>query len=302
MKTRFILSGIVAAAVIAFSGCEKVESISNVNAPEAVPFTLGVGIDTKTANDGVMTKWVANDQINVFHAVAGSTTYVSDSLFKTSGAGVSADFDGYVKEAINPSNNYDWYAFYPYTKQITTPANTSTGYSTVGSLATGSQVQNGADSRAHICGTNYPVAGVATGVPAASKPNIEMRNLTTLMKVVVTNGTSADINVSSVAITAAEDLVGQYYIDFTDPTAPGFTPRSASYVSKTASLSVTSGGSIPPAGSASFYLAVRPFTAEAGVDLTVSISTAEYGKQDIKKAPTSDVDFEAGTINTLNCT
>lgn len=312
MKTRFILSGFVAAAVIALSGCDKVESVSNAPeefsvseavpfTPEAVPFTLGVGIDTRTANDVVSTKWVENDQINVFHAVAGSTTYVSDSLFKTSTEGTSVDFDGFVKEALNASSTYDWYAFYPYTKQITTPANTASGYAVVGSTAAGSQTQNGADSRAHICGTNYPVAGIAKGVAATAKPNIVMRNLTTLMKVVVTNGTSADITVSSVAITAAEDIVGQFYIDFTNPVTPGFTARGASYVSKTASLSVASGGTIPPAGSAAFYLAVKPFTAEAGVDLTVSVSTAEYGKQDISKAPTSDVDFEAGTVNTLSC-
>ena len=38
-------------------------------------------LQTKTANDGMSTVWVANDQINVFHAEAGAASYVSDGNF-----------------------------------------------------------------------------------------------------------------------------------------------------------------------------------------------------------------------------
>lgn len=307
MKTRFILSGFVAAAVIALSGCDKVESVSNApeesSVYEAVPFTLGVGLDTRTANDGVSTKWVENDQINVFHAVAGSTTYVSDSLFKADDAGATVDFSGTIKETLNASGNYDWYAIYPYNKNIVTPASTSAGYLTVGSAANGTQTQTGLNSTAHISGKNYPIGGVASNVAATEKPQIVMKHLSTLMEVVVTNGLpSSSITVTGVSLTAQEDIVGTYYINFVDPDYPIFTGSGTTYVSTTASLVVNSSTAIGPGESAKFYLAVKPFSAESGKDLTIGITTAEFGQQNITKQPSSDLDFEAGKKNTLNAT
>ena len=307
MKTRLILSGFVAAAVIALSGCDKVESVSNVpeefSVSEAVPFTLGVGIDTRTTNDGVKTNWVKNDQINVFHAVAGTNAYVSDSLFKADDAGATVDFSGTSKETLNASGNYDWYAIYPYNKNIVTPASTSAGYLTVGSAANGTKTQNGLNSTAHISGKNYPIGGVASNVAATEKPQIVMKHLSTLMEVVVTNGLpSSSITVTGVSLTAQEDIVGTYYINFVDPDYPIFTGSGTTYVSTTASLAVNSSTAIGPGESAKFYLAVKPFSAESGKDLTISITTAEFGQQNITKQPTSDLDFEAGKKNTLNAT
>jgi len=300
MKTRTILSGIMAAAVIALSGCERFETAP---VTEGVPFTIGAAnAELKTVNDGVMTKWAKNDAINVFHAVAGTTTYVNDGKFIASADGSTVDFEGSLASALETSSTYDWYAFYPYTSQIETPANTSKGYATVGSSASGVQVQKASDSRAHVAGKNFPVVGVAAGVPSSDKPEIVMKNVATLMKVVVTNATTSAINVSGIALTAEDNLVGSYYIDFTDPDNIGFVGSGASYVSKTATLSVDDGaGAIAAGGTGNFYLAVKPFTAAAGSELKISV-TAENGPQEITKEVTSAVEFKSGKVNTLNVT
>ena len=300
MKTRTILSGIMAAAVIALSGCERFETAPLT---EGVPFTIGAAnAELKTVNDGVMTNWAKNDAINVFHAVAGTTTYVNDGEFIASAEGSTVDFEGSLASALENGSTYDWFAFYPYTSQIKTPANTSAGYATVGSSASGVQVQKASDSRAHVAGKNFPVVGVAAGVPSSDKPEIVMKNVTTLMKVVVTNATTSAINVSGIALTAEDNLVGTYYIDFTDPDNIGFVGSGASYVSKTATLSVDDGaGAIAAGGTGNFYLAVKPFTAAAGSELKISV-TAENGPQEITKEVTGNVEFKSGKVNTLNVT
>ena len=300
MKTRTILPGIMAAAVIALSGCERFETAP---VTEGVPFTIGAAnAELKTVNDGVKTKWAKNDAINVFHAVAGTTTYVNDGEFIASEDGSTVDFEGSLASALETGSTYDWFAFYPYTSQIKTPANTSAGYATVGSSASGVQVQKASDSRAHVAGKNFPVVGVAAGVPSSDKPEIVMKNVTTLMKVVVTNATASAINVSGIALTAEDNLVGTYYIDFTDPDNIGFVGSGASYVSKTATLSVDDGaGAIAAGGTGNFYLAVKPFTAAAGSELKISV-TAENGLQETTKEVTSAVEFKSGKVNTLNVT
>ena len=87
---------------------------------------------TRTTTDGISTSWAAADEINVFHAVAGTTNYVHDTPYvPENNAGTpftiaeedlaTGRFLGSLAEELDPSTNYDWYVFYPYTKQITTP-------------------------------------------------------------------------------------------------------------------------------------------------------------------------------------
>ena len=74
-------------------------------------------VTTKTANVGLDTRWVAKDAINVFHAEAGSTSYVSDNQFTVKDI-ETGRFDGTVSKSLSADKSYDWYAFYPYTSQI----------------------------------------------------------------------------------------------------------------------------------------------------------------------------------------
>ena len=300
MKTRFFSLSALAVAAIAFIGCNKAEQAIQTPEKAGIPFEfIASDIDTKTTNDGLHTNWKSGDQVNLFHAVAGSTTYVAEtSAFEASSDGASVTFTGTLNGELT-GDNYDWYAIYPYSSYITTPASTSTGYVTIGSASNASQAQTGNDSKAHLAGTKYPVAGKITGVAKATKPAIPMSHLTSVIAVHVTNGTSSPITVSEISFTGTEDIVGNFYIDFTGSPVV-YTPRT-SYVSSTASLNVTSGSAIDPGDDATFYLAVKPFTAPASETISISV-TADNGAQVRNKELASAANFVAGTINTLNFT
>ena len=300
MRTRFFTLSALAVAAIALLGCNKVEEENIVPQKNGIPFEFtATGVDTKTATDGVHTTWVSGDKVNLFHAVAGSTTYVSDGAFTADADGASVKFTGTLAGELTAAN-YDWYAIYPYIKNIVTPASTTAGFLTVGSSATGSQSQTGNSSMAHLAGKNYPVAGKVLGVAKDGKPSIAMSHLTSIVAVKVTNGTSTPITVSSVSFTGTEDIVGTYYINFVNSPVV-YTASGATYVSNTANLNVTSGAAIAAGDNATFYMAVKPFTAPSAGTLTLSV-TATNGAQSRNKTLTADATFAAGTINTLNFT
>ena len=192
--------GALAVAAVALSGCSKNDAGMKEIGNKDFSVTL-TGANTKTTNDGLATLWAANDAINLFHNQAGESepVYVNDGKFTTSAAGATATFSGTLAEEIDESKAYNWYAFYPYTSQVETPANTSKGYVTVGSGAKLTQTQNGNNSTAHISGKNYPVAGVLSKIPGSENPVIQMKHLSSLVAVTVENQTDAPITVSSIS-------------------------------------------------------------------------------------------------------
>ena len=297
----YILSALAVAA-IAFTGCSK----SDEGMPEVKKKDFSVtlsGVSTKTTNEGVSTLWSANDAINLFHVKLGGTAYeyVNDGKFTTAAAGATATFTGELGDELDPEGAYNWYAFYPYVSQKIDPENTTAGYTYVGGRSDRAQTQTGNNSTAHISGTNYPVAGVCEKIPGTEKPVITMRHLSSLVAVKVTNGLKADpITVTNVSITAdGEDIVGSYFINFANPFNPTFVPSRADFVSNTANLVVTEGEEIPAGASATFYLAVKPFTVNEGDDFTVSV-TATNGEQEKVISADKNYTFAAGKIKTIN--
>lgn len=295
--------GALAVAAIAFAGCNKVEqSIENKVEKSGIPFEfVASGVETKTTSDGYnATLWATDDEVNLFHAVAGSTTYVSDGAFEATADGASVTFSGTLASALT-ADNYDWYAIYPQNNNITTPANTGDkGYVTIGSSATGKQFQNGNDSKLHLAGTRIPVAGKVLGVAKDIKPSIAMQHLVSVICVHLVNGTSSPITVSEISFTGTEDIVGTYFIDFVSSPVV-YTPSDAKYVSSTATLSVTGGAAINPKDDAVFYMAVKPFTAPAGGTISLSV-TADNGAQERQKVLAADAVFLPGSLNSLNFT
>ena len=294
--------GALAVAAIAFVGCNKVEqSIENEIEKSGIPFEfVASGVETKTTTDGLNTLWASGDKVNLFHAVAGSTTYVSDGAFEATADGASVTFSGTLASALT-ADNYDWYAIYPQNNNITTPANTGDkGYVTIGSSATGKQAQNDNDSKLHLAGTRIPVAGKVLGVAKDTKPSIAMQHLVSVICVHLVNGTSSPITVSEISFTGTENIVGNYFIDFVNSPVV-YTPSDAKYVSSTATLSVTGGAAINPGDDAVFYMAVKPFTAPAGETISLSV-TADNGAQVRQKVLAADAVFLPGSLNTLNFT
>ena len=299
MNMKKIISwGMMLAAAFTLTNCAK--EIENPNQqPEVTgyPFEIIAStVDTKTVNDGMYTKWAAKDQINLIHKESGNTeaSYVSEEAFTIASEDLA---DGrFTGTLANPlvSGNHDWYVLYPYNSFTKSPE--KSGYLPIGCEPNKSQVQiqEGNGSIAHIAGPNYPLWGNVKGVAHDEKPELVMSHVSSLIKVVVTNATGTPLTVENIAFTAPVDIVGTYYINFAGENVE-CTNSGTQYVSKTATLNVNNGEAIEAGRSAEFYLAVRPFTAEAGSSLTLAVN----GYSKVPKALTNDITFHAGKIKTL---
>ena len=292
---KIIMMGLMLASAFALTNCSE-EFVQQIETPETdqavgvVPFEIyASALQTKTANDGMSTVWVENDQINVFHAEAGAASYVNDGVFAIYKQNLADGlFQGALKQPLTASA-YDWYFFYPYTIGMKTPAGDA-----VVTLAGKTQTQKGNSNMAHIAGENYPMCAVVKNVAAEETPAGEMKHMTALVAINVQNNTSKPMTVVSAGIRAGESLVGTYYMDFTGEEVV-YTPSGDQYVSKTANLEVVGGEDIAAGSSAKFYIAVKPFTAEAGSRLTVYVN----GSQKTVTIPET-TEFEAGKIKTIN--
>lgn len=281
------------AASLSLTNCaEKIEGPIAPATPAGIPFEISADISTKTTNDGLATKWATGDAINLFHAEAGKTDYVSDKDFTLDATRVGV-FKGSLTGTLDASKSYDWYAFYPYSKYNKTPAGVSKetfGYTHIGDK---SQTQEGNDSKAHLCGATLPLYGVVKSLASDVKPAVAMNNLASVVAVKVKNTTTEPLVVKSVSFTSTEDIVGTYYIDFTGENVV-YKGSGKDYVSATASLTVNNGDAIPANSEAKFYIPIKPHTVAKDKVLKISVNGCKKSL-----ALTKDVTFAAGRIKTL---
>lgn len=293
MKRLINLSLAALACSLVFTNCAKeIESLVP-ETPNAGEFEIIASADTKTTNDGLNTKWAANDGINLFHAEAGTSTYTNDGEFSIAAADLeTGKFKGTLDADLSADKSYDWYAFYPYSSYITTPANTNS-WTPIGCLKTGVQTQTGVNSMSHLAGSNYPLYGKTTNVSASDVPSITMTPAFSVVEIAVKNSTDAALSVSSIEFAAPEDIIGTYYINFSGNNA-SYTKSGDNYASSTAKLTVTE-ASIATGATAKFYLAVKPFTAASGSELSISVNGRTK-----KLTLTKDVTFSEGKIKKLS--
>ena len=305
---KFIFSLGLIAMLLNLTNCAQYEDV-NPSVEVKGDFELYASI-SRTANDGLNTVWSAKDEINVFHAEAGTTNYLNDTPYLADAEQKQNPFvcndaaAGYFLGTLHggeldATKAYDWYAFYPYSSYIKSPANDDAGYRNVGSASNAVQTQKGNDSMAHIGGENYPMAGYAKNVAADAKPNLVFNHLSSLVEFEVVNKLSEAITVTEIAFTAEEDIVGSFYINFANPAELKFAGSGATYVSNTATLVVSEGQAIAAGQSAKFYAAIKPFTAKSGSDLTIKVSAKSAtgtGAHEQDLTLKSDVVFSAGKI------
>ena len=277
MKNALLFVGL-AAATLSLTNCNKQEVDFRGNEGKiAIRFFTP---ETKTANNGLSTNWVKDDALTVFNAPAGTKDYSGNIKFTF--ADDEAAANGVATGEVElGTGSYDWYAIYPYASQYTTPENT-TCYATIGSSASGSQTQDGLDSKTHLAGRYYPLVGKGT-FAADGTPSLQMHQLTTVLAVKVTNTTSSPIKVNTVSVTAPEVLVGGYFVDFSGDT-PVIVPEADNYVSNTAKVSVTGENTIAAGASATFYMAVRPFSVSSA-NLTVKVIADEGSVERPRMSP-----------------
>lgn len=283
-------------AALSITSCSK-DNTETFDKPKGYEFELYAAPQTRTEVDGLDMKWSANDAMNVFHALPGTTNYSSNDQFTVSDieGGV---FKGTITDTeFDPNGTYDWYAVYPYSKYMASPAESNSGsYFVVGSKNINTQQQTSINNQAHICGENIPLYGTALEVTGS--PKLQMHHITTLFRINVINTGSADLNVTGITLTSAsENLIGTYYFDITGD-APVLTPSGDNYVSKTAKLTITD-GIVTPGTTGSFYLATRAFTAPEGEQLTLTVTA---NGETVEKVATlsKETTFAAGNINKLN--
>ena len=273
---KFILSLGLIATAFGLTNCTKNEEVNPVVETKG-DFAIYASTETRTANDGLETVWSAGDDLGVFHALTDGTTYAKDGQFKLEDV-ETGQFLGTVNGALDPEEEYDWYAMYPYSSYVPGPANTGSGYMTIGCSASATQTQTGNNSMAHVAGKNYPLVGKAYAVPANQSPALAMTHVATLLEFEVTNSLEEAITVSNIKFTAPTAIVGTFYIDFTDTDNIEVESSGSGYTSKAATLIVKSGEAIEAGESAKFYLPVAPFEAAANAKLSIEVNVTSGEK------------------------
>lgn len=282
------------AASLSLTNCtEKIEGPIAPATPAGIPFEISADISTKTTNDGLFTNWATGDAINLFHAVAGTTDYVSDNDFTLDATRVGV-FTGKLTSELDASN-YDWYAIYPYNQALETPANNATTakYLYVGGRSDTPAVQIGNNSTSHLVERYAPLWGKANNVASNDKPSMTMQHLASVVAVKVTNTTEEPLTINSVAFTSTEPIVGQFYVDVTG-TAVEYTTGDGLFNSSTASLTVKGATPLAKGESDLYYIPIKPHT--AAKDKVLKISVNGYEKP---LTLPKDVTFTAGNIKPL---
>lgn len=293
MKRQILTLGAICAAAFTLTNCNK--EIAEPEAPvtEGIPFEIvAATADTKTANDGLNTVWTTGDALNVFHAEAGSIDYGTNDEFTY--AGSANKFTGKLTTGLGGGKKYDWYALYPYNKNIKTPAGSKTGDGWAYIGHKGGATQNGYNSKAHLAENLCPLYGVAESIDASTPVSFNMKHIASVVKIVVTNENESPLTVNSITFTAPEDIVGSYFMNFTDPNNVVCKASETSYVSSTATLNVTGGTALNKGEKAEFYIPIKPFKAAAN---KLKITVNGYEKTPVS---TADVEFKAGKIETVN--
>ncbi len=293
MKQFFSYLGASLAAIAALASCNKEIDAPVEDLKGGVPFEICASTaDTKTAIDGFATNWVAGDAINLFHAVAGTTSYTSDGQFTITADNLaSKKFTGTLPSPLE-AGNYDWYAIYPYNAKISSPADQTDGFVYIGHSK--GAIQDGYNSTAHLCETLCPLYGVSKSVEATTPVSLKMKHLASVVEINVTNSNEDPLTVSDVSFSTGEDIVGSYYINFAGKTVV-YNPSDANYVKTEAKLTVQNGTALAKGETASFYIPIKPHVAENGSVITITVNGYE------KTIPlTKDVTFTAGKIKKIN--
>ena len=291
-KITYTLAAIFASA-FALTSCTKemIDSSKDIES-QGIPFEICASVSqTRTTTDNSWnTTWVAKDAINLFHAEAGTTTYVSDGQFTVENT-ESGKFKGNLVGKLTADYSYDWYAFYPYKKQISSPGQQTDGYTFIGHSV--AATQNGNNDRQHLGTTLFPLYGISKGLKASAPVAIEMQQLTSVVEIVVKNTTTEPLTVTSIAFSTDEDIVGSYYINFAGENIV-YTPKEGA-TKTVANLTVNNGTALNQNETASFFIPIKPHVANSGSTITLTVNGYEKTKE-----LTSDVTFAAGKIKTLN--
>lgn len=197
---RIFTFGLLVAAAFALTNCAQKESYAPVQEEVAETITLEIvaklPADTKTYNEGMSTKWSADDQVRCIFTNQNGETDETDNPFNHEGNGkfVGKLEREFIRGFLSSFTGGTIKAMYPYESNGTVPAST---------------VQEGYDSMAHLAGANCPLEGTITlswnqnwlDLLFSQKynlPELMLEHTTSVIEVAVKNSTAAAINVNEV--------------------------------------------------------------------------------------------------------
>ena len=291
--------GLMLGALTLTNCSNEIDENINTNT-DGVAFELTAAIDAnRTVANGFKTTWAANDAINLYHAVAGETTYTDNASFAIAEEDLAnGRFVGTLGGELT-AEAYDWYAFYPYSKYVHSPKGEDP---TKDYYQIWSQTQSVvANSTAHVVGKNGPLYGVVKNVVAGEPVKVQMHQLGTLLRVKVGNESGEDFIINSIKVAAAKSsLTSSFLVDLTGES--GAVIPCEGYAKQDVTLNVTGEYTIADGDDASdhcFYAAVAPFTApEGGETLTITVVTDKGTYETTKDIP-AGAEFASGVVNSL---
>lgn len=295
---NMILTGVLLVTLLTLAHCTKSEEeiiIPNNGSNVELQANL---TESRTIADGLSTTWAANDAMKVW--IGEEDSYTNCGEFTLSENNLSTGiFTGTLPANYDATKSYDWYALYPYS----TANYDASGTPQQATMMIGTNIQRqtgGYNSIAHIAESVAPLYGVTRSAAAGVRPAIQMKHLSTLVKVVVKNLDEEPLEVAKIAIEAEHNAItGRAAINFTGD-EPTFDPVAAA--SHYALLRVTANEeTIAPNEQATFYVALIPFTAPAeGEKLSVSVVATNGDICTRTFTLPAGTAFKAGEINTLN--
>jgi hypothetical protein len=236
--------------------------------------------------------WSDGDLINVFHNVAGESGLVSDGIvYYDAYENPGNEFRGKLGESLKNGYTYDWYLFYPYTEGLTIVDNAAPV--TIGSKTTLPQVQAGYGNVSHLTGKYMPMYGMATGVEEGKTPIAELSQLTSVVELNIASCMPQPIEITEVKLTAGEEIIGSFVIDFLEGT---ITPVEGAS-SKTATLVISDATPIEEGQTETFYLIVKPFVASAQDGLAISVNGSQK-----QITLSEDLAFAPGQVTSIDYT
>ena len=261
----------MSAAAILAASCQEAE-LGNSNITDSETFRISAPIQqTKTVFDGdnYNVAWESSDQMTITVNSTGNYTFVKSAeggdIFETA-------------EAISVSDGDKIFALYPADNDL----------DAIMIPSAESATQRGINNTAHIKGVIY---GTGT-VSGTEIPSITMHQLTALLRIDVTNSSSAAINVTGIKVAVNADnqnLSGSFSIDQTSGAV------TASDAVASTSLNVEN-GTIAAGETGAFWVSANPFTLPQGSELEITVKT-DKGSMTDTRTYEKDLNFVAGTVN-----
>ena len=236
-------------------------------AGERLSYDLTVVADmaeTRTANNGNSTVWVADDALTVLHIEEGGSTYFGSRFYFS---GENNAFKGRVTDVADYNN---WYMVYPYRED-------NTSAEAIHITVQPELVQTGNNSKAHLAGEGFPLYGKAVNMPRSAELNVYMSNALTVMKYIVKNTTDSPIVVKNIVIAAPDPVSGNFVGDLTNDTVE-WTPDGTT--SSNVTVRVENGEAIAAGADASFYAGAIPFSVAPGGQLKVKVTAVHPSAPD----------------------